>query len=188
MRYAYFDPNSRVVLGWIDTEAQSGTLPDAALLRELSDTEWDARVDPTWIAQDESIVTTPPPGNGYLLPSKEWKPDATYQADIARSAIAARRYQAESGGITVSGVTVATDRDSQSLITGAALAATLDDSYSCNWKTGDGFVKLDAKTLLSIAKTVRAHVQACFDREAELLAAVKGGSYTAGMLDQGWPS
>lgn len=103
------------------------------------------------------------------------------------SAIAARRYRAEVSGITVGGMAVATDRDSQGLITGAAFAASLDPNYTCNWKAEAGFVKLDAKTLISVAQAVRAHVQACFDREATLLAAVKGGTYTPDMLDQNWP-
>lgn len=122
--------------------------------------------------------------------------DARYQAFLSvvspqpslADVIAARRYEAEAAGITINGMAVATDDRSQSLITGAALAASLDDTYTCNWKTGEGFVLLDAKTLLLIAKTVRAHVQACFDREAVLLAAVKDGSYTDALLNQGWPS
>ena len=56
--------------------------------------------------------------------------------------IAAARYVAETGGVTVSGATIDTDRDSQALITGAALAAVIDNSYSLNWKTESGFVHL----------------------------------------------
>jgi len=104
------------------------------------------------------------------------------------SAIAARRYQAEVGGITAGGMPVATDRDSQGLVMGAAFAASLDPNYTCNWKTDAGFVKLDAKTLIAVAQAVRAHVQACFDREEALLAAVKAGTYNPDMLNQGWPS
>ncbi|KTT24518.1 hypothetical protein SB14R_10550 [Pseudomonas oryzihabitans] len=111
-------------------------------------------------------------------------PTAAELADI----IAARRYQAESAGITVNGMAVATDDRSQGLITGAAFAASLDSSYTCNWKTEAGFVKLDAKALIAVAQAVRTHVQSCFDREADLLAAVKSGKYTADQLDKGWPS
>lgn len=103
-------------------------------------------------------------------------------------AIAARRYQAEVRGITVGGMAVATDRDSQGLVMGAAFAASLDPNYTCNWKTDEGFVKLDAKTLISVAQAVRAHVQACFDREAMLLTAANLGSYTESMLEEGWPA
>lgn len=109
-------------------------------------------------------------------------------ADQVPAIIAARRYQAESAGITINGMAVATDRDSQGLITGAAFAASLDPNYTCNWKTDAGFVKLDAKALIAVAQAVRAHVQGCFDREATLLADVKAGTYTSDMLGQGWPS
>ncbi len=101
--------------------------------------------------------------------------------------IAARRYQAETAGTTVDGAQVDTGRDSQSLITGAALQATLDAAYTCRWKTAAGFVDLSATQILAMAAAVRAHVQACFDREAELLGELAAGTLTADMLEQGWP-
>lgn len=102
--------------------------------------------------------------------------------------IAARRYQAETAGTTIDGNALDTGRDSQALITGAALAAMLDPNYSCQWKTAGGFIKLAAPQLLAIATAMRAHVQACFDREAQLLAALEAGTFTETMLDQGWPA
>ncbi|MFS2157125.1 DUF4376 domain-containing protein [Pseudomonas sp. Pseusp122] len=101
--------------------------------------------------------------------------------------IAACRYQVETSGITVNTMPIATDRDSQGLITGAAVAALLDSDYSLNWKTSAGFIELSAVQILSLASAVRAHVQASFDREAQLLAAVADGSITAAMLEEGWP-
>lgn len=86
------------------------------------------------------------------------------------------RYERETGGLTVDGVTIATDRESQSLITGAALAATRDSGYACQWKTQSGFVQLDAATIIKIADAVRAHVQACFDKEAELMALLEAAT------------
>lgn len=103
------------------------------------------------------------------------------------AAIAARRYQAEIAGITVNGLSIDTPRDSQSLITGAALQATLDSTYTCRWKTAGGFVDLSAQQILDLATAVRAHVQACFDREAELLDQLAAGTLTPNMLEQGWP-
>jgi hypothetical protein len=102
--------------------------------------------------------------------------------------IADRRWQAEVAGITVNGMAVATDRDSQALITGAALAAMRDPAYVCRWKTATGFVELNAEQLTAVADTVRAHVQACFDREAALLAELDGGTLTAEMIETGWPA
>ena len=90
-----------------------------------------------------------------------------------RSEIAAARWAEETAGIDVNGFTVRTDRESQALITGAALKAMQDSTYSCRWKTESGFVELTAPQILAIADAVRAHVQACFDHEAELLPLVE---------------
>jgi len=86
-----------------------------------------------------------------------------------RSEIAAARFEAETAGIDG----IKTDRESQALITGAALKAMQDSTYSCRWKTESGFVELTAPQILAIADAVRAHVQACFDHEAELLPLVE---------------
>ena len=80
--------------------------------------------------------------------------------------IAAARYAAEIAGVTVGGVGVKTDRESQALITGGALAATQDSEYTCTWKAESGFVVLNAQTIIAVAQAVRSYVQACFDAEA----------------------
>ena len=90
-----------------------------------------------------------------------------------RGEIAAARFEAETAGIDVNGFTVRTDRESQALITSAALKAMQDSEYSCRWKTESGFVELTAPQILAIADAVRAHVQGCFDREAELLPLIE---------------
>ena len=82
-----------------------------------------------------------------------------------KAEIAAARYAAEVAGVTVGGVPVRTDRESQALITGAALKATQDATYTCRWKTESGFVTLDAATIIAVADAVRSHVQGCFDAE-----------------------
>ncbi|MFI8643896.1 DUF4376 domain-containing protein [Pseudomonas iridis] len=101
--------------------------------------------------------------------------------------IAARRFQAETGGVTVQGIPVNTERDSQALLTGAAFAASLDPNYQIKWKAATGFVELNRDQVIGLASQVRAFVQACFNREAELLGFVADGSITAEMLEEGWP-
>ena len=101
--------------------------------------------------------------------------------------IAARRFEVETEGVTVAGVQINTERDSQSLLTGAAFAASLDPGYHIKWKAATGFVDLTGEQILGIASQVRAFVQACFNREAELLGAVADGSITSEMLEGGWP-
>lgn len=102
--------------------------------------------------------------------------------------IAARRYTAETAGITVFGVPVYTDRTTQNKLTGAALRASRDSSYTVDWKCSNNtFVSLTAEQIVSVADAVGDHVQACYSREADLLEAVADGSYTDPMLEEGWP-
>lgn len=108
--------------------------------------------------------------------------------DEVEATIAARRYEEEVGGITINGLQINTDDRSKLLINGAALEATIDPSYTMQWKTQDGFVELNSQQVIAIARAVRAHVQACFDREAELLAHLEAGTFTEDMLEEGWPS
>ena len=103
----------------------------------------------------------------------EFEYDALAQKkDEWRRYLAWARYGAERRGVNG----IRTDRESQSMITGAALKAMQDDTYSCRWKTEAGFVELTAPQILAIADAVRAHVQSCFDREAELLALVEAAT------------
>lgn len=103
----------------------------------------------------------------------EFEYDALAQKkDEWRRYLAWARYGAERRGVCG----IRTDRESQSMITGAALKAMQDDTYTCKWKTESGFVDLTAAQILAIADAVRAHVQACFDREAELLAMVEAAT------------
>lgn len=101
--------------------------------------------------------------------------------------IAARRWQVETGGTTVEGVQVNTERDSQALLTGAAFAASIDPDYRIKWKAETGFVDLSAQQIIGVASAVRAFVQSCFDRESELLNEVKNGTIELSMLETGWP-
>lgn len=120
------------------------------------------------------------------LITAEAKAEQARQAVVA--SIAARRWQAETAGIDLGGMRIDTGRDSQGLIAGAALAAVLDPLYSVRWKTPAGFVDLTAEQIIGVASAVRAHVQAAFDREAELLDALAAGTFTPEMLEEGWPN
>lgn len=105
----------------------------------------------------------------------------------ALASIADRRWRAETAGIELYGHRIETDRTAVAMVTGAALAASLDPSYSARWKTTDGFVTLSSAQILEVAQAIRAHVQACFDREADLIDALNAGTYDAEMLESGWP-
>lgn len=102
--------------------------------------------------------------------------------------IADRRYQAEIAGCDVAGMRVDTDDRSKLLINGAVVEAMLDPAYTLAWKTSAGVVPLTGEQVIGVGRAVRAHVQACFDRESELMTALAAGTFTPDMLDQGWPS
>lgn len=101
--------------------------------------------------------------------------------------IAEHRYRAETAGMVLGGIPVDTDDRSKLLISGAAQRTAREPGYTLRWKTYEGFIDLSAEQVQAMADAVSDHVQACFNREAELQAAVADGSITAEMLEQGWP-
>lgn len=118
----------------------------------------------------------------------EWR-DPRSPEDIkaaARAQVKLRRDKALEAGTTVSGAVVSTDLVTQTRVTGAALSALMDPDYTVQWKVPDGsFLLLTAPEILALAQAVREHIQSCFDREAELLAAIDAGlPYDIGA---GWP-
>ncbi|RRV80449.1 DUF4376 domain-containing protein [Stutzerimonas stutzeri] len=134
---------------------------------------------------------TTKPGVMAVMDEAEWlaarQRENADRRTLTAQQIADRRWQAETAGITLNGIRIDTGRDSQALITGATVQAMLDPAYSLRWKTPDGFVDLTAEQIIGVATAARAHVQACFNREAELLEALEAGTLTPEMLDQGWP-
>ena len=103
-----------------------------------------------------------------------------------RDRIKARRDVAITGGLHLEGMAIATDDVSQQRLTAAALAALLDPDLVLQWKLPDGrFIPLQAAQVIAIAQAVRAHVQACFDHEAQLLAALAAGGPADAEI--GWP-
>lgn len=102
----------------------------------------------------------------------------------------ARKRSAETGGMTISGMSIATDRESQGMISGAYLAVQRDPQRIIQWKTESGFVPIDAATMTAIADAVANHVQDFFAKEAEVCTLIDSGEITT--FEQieaaGWPS
>jgi hypothetical protein len=134
---------------------------------------------------------------GYFTP-EEWdalhpapvpEPPTLAEAKEAKLAeIAAARFGEETGGVVFQNITIDTSRESQGLITGAALQATIDSAYVCRWKTPSGFVELTSAMILAVAVAVRVHVQACFDREAELILKVEAATSVDEVSAITWPT
>lgn len=138
--------------------------------------------------QFHPLPDPPGPWAEFDVEADEWRDNRTAEAKRQWMAarIKARRDVAIAGGTSASGIAFATDEASQGRITGAALSALLDPAYSARWKLPGGvFVTLTAPEVIAAAQAVRAHVQACFDREAELLSALDAGLPVD--PDDGWP-
>lgn len=123
---------------------------------------------------------------GYIYKSGKFSAPAAPPPDWP-ALISSRRYIAETSGTVIEGMRIDTGRDSQGLITGAAVQAIIDPAYSLHWKTSAGFVELNRDQILGVASAVRAYVQNCFNREADLLAATADGTISETMLNEGWP-
>lgn len=96
----------------------------------------------------------------------------TFPAGLSAYAANAR-YNKETGGITVSGIAVPTDRQTQAQLTGAFNYVGVTPSATIQWKLADGaFVALDAAQITAIATAVAVHVQACFAAEATLYVGI----------------
>ena len=94
--------------------------------------------------------------------------EAGYKSSLL-AGLADYRWKRETGGMIYGDHLVATDPVSQTKIIGALLGAQMEPSATINWKMADGtFVELAASDVAALATAMRAHVQACFDREAEL--------------------
>lgn len=90
----------------------------------------------------------------------------------------AKRYAIETGGIVINGSLIATDRASQSLITGAYNYVKENPDATVNFKAMSGFVELTAAQMVAIANVVAAHVQACFAAEGIVVGAIASGAIT----------
>lgn len=99
---------------------------------------------------------------------------------IRAATIADKRYQIETGGIELQGGQIPTDRHTQQVLTAMFLRASADPQYTVRFKTIGGFITLDAAQIIVMANAVHDHVQAAFDRENELLAALENGELVSG--------
>ena len=99
-----------------------------------------------------------------------------------RAHVAAARWRAETGGISVEGVPVPTDDRAKMLVAAAASRADRNPSATFNWKIVEadgpfgelriGFIPIDAAMVRAIRAAIEAHVQECFDREAALVGEI----------------
>lgn len=95
--------------------------------------------------------------------------------DFLRAVAAEIRYEKETGGITVSGRNIPTDRTSQQKI--ADVSWRTGKGQTVRFKLPTGFVTLTSAEMGDIDAAVAEHVQLCFDIEGEVVEAINAGTY-----------
>lgn len=90
-----------------------------------------------------------------------WAPDPV---DVLLAYAARRRWELETGGITVAGAQIRTDEQSQANITGGvSLMAADPELAAIDWEAMPGqWVSLDREAMAAIGVAVGRHVQRCF--------------------------
>ena len=111
-----------------------------------------------------------------------------------KSKVATKRWQVETGGITIDNVGYATDRESQIKYTAIAVAISQADpqTWSVNWKTNDGqFISLNSTQMMNRTNIVMGYVQGCFNREYAIQLEIDACSTVEELLlidiNSGWP-
>jgi hypothetical protein len=146
---------------------------------------------------DSSTTLQPIHTDGYTPQFLDgaWVDQNTPASDSWESKIADRRYTAEVRGFIWNTVFIDTDRISQPKIA-SARAAAKDGvrSDTAVWKCGNPLTGLAIYRvttnveMIEIADAAFNYVQACYDREGVLIAAVADSTITAAMVDEGWPT
>lgn len=94
-KYAYYDPESFIVLDWMDTELYN--YPERQSLIEVTDQQWQKHTNTNkkiWVnGETQSFITTPPPGNFYKLEKGEWIFDQAQMLMVIRGIKAAKIQQ-----------------------------------------------------------------------------------------------
>lgn len=158
-------PENVKAIQWSGTAGHLEFDAELALSPQAIDTvaPYQSLID-AWTAAKE-IIDNPPPQ------------PATLQNLLA--AAQKKRRALEIGGVTIGGIPVYTDPESQAKLHAARTAAKEDANYTVKWKTSAGtFATLDAATIIALADGVRAHVQMCFVAEEAVAAKINSNTYT----------
>lgn len=126
----------------------------------------------------------------YFLP----KPTLAEMKQRKLDELADRRWQVETGGVSFGEMTIPTDRETSRLMIKTAYdRAREDPEYQIpNWKAANGvFVTLTNSMIIAIGDAVLNHIQACFDHEAVLTAAILAAEDEEALeaidINSGWP-
>ncbi|MEI2387628.1 DUF4376 domain-containing protein [Breoghania sp. JC706] len=128
-----------------------------------------------WIEVEDNVFT------GYVRHDDgtlSAPPTPAPSADELKAYLASIRFGAETGGLVVDTMEIATDRDSQGKILAARVKAGADADFTTTWKALNGWFSLDAAAIVAMSDAVLAHVATCFAAEETVAAAIDAGEVT----------
>lgn len=112
---------------------------------------------------------------------------APYGVEISLIAYAEqKRWEKETGGIVVNGISIATDDRGKQMLLGARVAAITDAQFTTSWVAQDGSIhEVDFAIITALSNAVLLHVRECFATYADVKAAIEDGSIdSTGQIDQ----
>ena len=93
----------------------------------------------------------------------------------------------EYGGILFNGLTVETDNDSQSKLTGAMTAYQATGIFSNIWKCQDGWLELKVSDeFIALCMAVNGHVMKCFRKELHYTMIIQNAKSITEFMNISW--
>jgi hypothetical protein len=145
----------------------------------------------------DAFIDAPDPERNRIVRTWTIAPIPLAEIKATRKAAAtAKRYEVETGGITMAATVIRTDRESQGLINGAyGLARDMlaggVPAAPIDFKGADGWAEIPPSVMVDIGRAVGLHVQACFRAERLLHEAIDAAKDAAAVLavdiQAGWP-
>lgn len=110
----------------------------------------------------------------------------------AKERITTRRWEMETGGVTIEGFgRILTGIDDQNRVASALQGTASAGIAEVDFKGADGWIKLSREMLANVAGIIAGHVQACFSRERTLHEAVDAAQTVDALaaldIETGWP-
>ena len=119
-----------------------------------------------WREQEAELAEVAAGTSGAVVPPQ---PQPVTLESVKRdklAEIADWRFRRETSGVSVNGVRIKTDRESQATITGAFITLSQGLVSSVDWKAAEGhWVQLGLADITAVAQAVTTHVQQCFSLE-----------------------
>jgi hypothetical protein len=154
----YLPETDPIYLAWVAAGNRTSPINSEREIWDYVSPFW-----PSWLFDGDTFAQ---PALGAYMPAQL----SAYAASV--------RYDKEVAGITVGGVHIDTDRESQGLIDRAYSAVQRNPSFTTRWKGANGTfgLVLNAASIIAVGDAVAAHVAACFAKEAELGDAIAAGT------------